>query len=302
MQFQFGTDKTKIFTHMCTICLQDVIMLGEDKHNESWEKALKKCTTPSNGLKHLVTAHADNDSIKVLLNKKAREEDPQGALEAVPPEAIAGMFPQSNTVSKMVIKRSKKIMRELQARWLALNNIPHHYTQSPEFSAMFRVYDKTFVPIARETFMEELQNIFQRMIDGIKKLVDTNRIELRVGNWLAICHDMWNTITMDGALGSSIKLTTKRMETYTIAAILEKNNESHAAADVGEMMQMRYEERFGIDCVVDGGNIKSDTCKAASNVADVLEGKENDCEMHVVNLSMGYGLGVKENKKNSQGY
>ena len=56
LQFQFGTDKTKIFTHMCTICLQDIIMLGEDKHNESWEKALKKCTTPSNGLKHLVTA------------------------------------------------------------------------------------------------------------------------------------------------------------------------------------------------------------------------------------------------------
>ena len=123
--------------------------------------------------------------------------------------------------------------------------------------------------------MEELQNIFQRTIDGIKKLVDTNRIELRVGNWLAICHDTWNTITMDGALGSSIKLTTKKMETYTIAAILEKNNESHTAADVGEMMRRRYEERFGIiDCVVDGGDITSDTCKAVSNVADVLEGEK----------------------------
>ena len=49
---------------------------------------------------------------------------------------------------------------------------------------------------------------------------------------------------MDGALGSSIKLNTKKMETYTIAAILEKNNESHAAADVGEMMPMRLEERL----------------------------------------------------------
>jgi len=121
-------------------------------------------------------------------------------------------------------------------------------------------------------------------------------MELRVGTWLAICHDMWNTITIDGALGSSIKLTTKKIETYTITAILENNNESHAAADVGDMMQMRYEERFGIACVVDGGSITSDACKAASNVADVLEGENNDCEMHVVNLSMGYGIGVKENK------
>ena len=60
---------------------------------------MKKCATPSNGLKHFATAHVDNDSIQVPLKKKAREEDPHGALEAVSPEAIAGMFPQSNTVS-----------------------------------------------------------------------------------------------------------------------------------------------------------------------------------------------------------
>ena len=48
---------------------------------------------------------------------------------------------------------------------------------------------------------------------------------------------MWNTITMDGALVSSIRLTTKEMETYTIAAILENNNVGHTADDVGAQLQ-----------------------------------------------------------------
>jgi len=42
LQFQFGTDKTKIFTHMCIICLYNVLMLGENKHNASWEKGVEK--------------------------------------------------------------------------------------------------------------------------------------------------------------------------------------------------------------------------------------------------------------------
>ena len=106
---------------------------------------------------------------------------------------------------------------------------------------------------------------------------------------------------MDGALGSSIKLTTKKMEIYTIAAILEKNNESHAAADVGEMMQRRCEERFGIGCVVDGGDITSDTCKAAFNVARVLEGEKMivKCMFSICPWDMVWG---SRKTKNSQGY
>ena len=176
----------------------------------------------------------------------------------------------------MVIKQSKKIIWELQARWMALNNIPHHYTQSPEFSAMFQMYDNTFVHIARETFMEDLQKVFQKMIDGIKKLVDTIRTDLCVGNWLSICHNMWNIITMDEALGSSIKLTMMNMEIYTIAVILEKKNVSHGAEDVGKMLQTLYEDRFGVDLASEAGSVASDTCKAASNVADVLEGEKHD--------------------------
>ena len=158
----------------------------------------------------------------------------------------------------------------------------------------------SFVPIARETFVKELQKLFRRMILGIVKLVETNRAELSGLQWLSICHDMWNTIVMDGALGSSMKLTTKNMETYTIATILEKNNFSHSADDVGAQLQRIYKERFNVDLKVEATSVASYTCKAASNIADVLEADQQDCEMHIVLLVMGYGLGVKENTKTHQ--
>ena len=82
--------------------------------------------------------------------------------------------------------------------------------------------------------MNELDIIFAGMIEGIKKLVDTNHEELGELKWLTICHSMRNTITMYGTLGSSLRLATKYMKTYTIAAIIEKKNVNHATDNVAE--------------------------------------------------------------------
>ena len=79
--------------------------------------------------------------------------------------------------------------------------------------------------------------------------------------------------------------------------ILEKNNVSHAADDVAAQLQNTYDLRFGIDLKNEAGCISSDTCKAAQNVAQELDADQQDCEMHVVNLTLGYGLGLKENMK-----
>ena len=87
------------------------------------------------------------------------------------------------------------------------------------------------------------------------------------------------------------------MKTYTIAAILVKNNVSHATDNVAGQLQKTYDLRYGINLKTEAASVASDTCKAAANVADVLDADQHDCEMHVVNLTMGYGLGLKENTK-----
>ena len=55
---------------------------------------------------------------------------------------------------------------------------------------MLDVYDKSFIPIARDLFLKKLDTIFAGMIEGIKKLADTNREEIGGIKWLTICHDM----------------------------------------------------------------------------------------------------------------
>ena len=85
------------------------------------------------------------------------------------------------------------------------------------------------------------------------------------------------------------------MKTYTVAAIHEKNNASHAAGDVAAQIQKTYQARYNINLEVEAGCVASDTCPVASNAADVLLGADqHDCEMHVVNLVMAYGLGLKK--------
>ena len=109
-----------------------------------------------------------------------------------------------------------------------MNGYQHNITQVPEYAEMFKLYDPNFKPIARLSYIDGLAEMFCAMIEGIKNLTDECcRDMVDLDNWLSIIHDIWTSITTDGILGSSLKLTTKNMETYTIAAVLEKNNVSH---------------------------------------------------------------------------
>ena len=187
---------------------------------------------------------------------------------------------------------------QCQINWLVLNGYAHNITQPPEFAAMFHVYDPTFKPIARLTYVEGITAMFTKMIKGIKNLSDECRRDMGdLGNWLSIIHDIWTSLTTDGILGSSLKLTTRNMDTYTIAAVLEKNNVSHGAKDVAAQLQTAYQNRYNIDLIKEAGNVGGDTTPCAHNVGENLDAYQRDCEMHVIALIILYGSGWKENTK-----
>ena len=56
------------------------------------------------------------------------------------------------SVRTSIMKTRKELIREKQIRWLALNGLQHHITQSPEFAEMFYVYDPNFKPVERSTY------------------------------------------------------------------------------------------------------------------------------------------------------
>ena len=71
--------------------------------------------------------------------------------------------------------------------------------------------------------------------------------------------------------------------------------------DITDILQRLYQARCNIDFMNDESTyIVSDTYKAAVNVADNLYSDQSDCEMHYVNLALGYGFGIKEDNRTKQ--
>ena len=163
---------------------------------------------------------------------------------------------------------------------------------------MFHVYDPTFKPLARITYVEGITAMFNTMIKGVQNLSAECRRDMGdLGNWLSIVHDIWTSLTTDGILGSSLKLTTRNMETYKIAAVLEKNNVSHGASAVAAQLQKIYDSRYNIDLMKEAGNVGSDTTPCTHNVGENLDAYQRDCEMHVIALIILYASGWSENTK-----
>ena len=118
-------------------------------------------------------------------------------------------------------KNRSTYIRKKQNCWLTLNDLPHHIAQSPEFADIFCMYDTNFQPVGPKTYLLGLTAMFDPRTTGITKIASECRRNMAgMGNWLSMCHDMWTSMTTNGMLGSSIKLTTSTMETYTIAAVL----------------------------------------------------------------------------------
>ena len=85
------------------------------------------------------------------------------------------------------------------------------------------------------------------------------------------------------------------MHTYTIAVVLENNNVSHGGAeDVVDILQRLYWATYNINLMNLSTYVASDTCKATVNVAANLDAGQSNCEIHVINLTLGgYGFEIK---------
>ena len=167
----------------------------------------------------------------------------------------------------------KKItINELMTKWMVYNHVPHNVTLNPEFRELMQFLDPKFVPFGRRTFIAEMEKMFKSMIKGIVKLLNHNGIPGLVA--VSITHDIWNTLLMDGALGSSVRVVTSEMEVYTIAALLTKHNVDHTAETVAGILDKMYMTRYDLNVKDDVNYIGSDTCRAAQNVSRELNAEQ----------------------------
>ena len=79
-------------------------------------------------------------SVDNMLKKKKTDLEAKGSLDSVDSDPRT----EEAQIKYAMYKQSASNMRTLQEKWLALNNIAHKDTQSPEYSAMFRLYNQNF--------------------------------------------------------------------------------------------------------------------------------------------------------------
>ena len=171
LQFKLNVTKVKVSTHVCLLCLERVMAI-EDRHNESWPAVLCKVSNTANGSNNLFTKHKHHKTVVALKEKQMMEENPQGALVALPTTELTG---PNITINKNFSRQRRAESIKIQAKWLGLNGIPHNYTQVPEYAEMFRIYDPKFAAISRKIYLKELELLFNQMIEGIVHLCDIVR-------------------------------------------------------------------------------------------------------------------------------
>lgn len=140
----------------------------------------------------------------------------------------------------------------------------------------------------------------KQTVGSVKAILATNKAEFGKGcgmKWLNVSHDMWSTKLMDGAMGSSVKVVRKDMHTLTMATGLTKNNKSHGAAQCAADLQDLFLKRYDLVLNDEIQSAGSDTANAARAVSTYLDADQEDCEMHIVSLVLGYAFGAKENYK-----
>ena len=79
---QLSVSRSKTFTHVCLMCLKDVVALGDKAHEDSWNRALCKVATTSNAEHHLSTMHPNNSEVMLYLNEKKNATASKGALDS----------------------------------------------------------------------------------------------------------------------------------------------------------------------------------------------------------------------------
>ena len=284
--------KSKTFSNLCLMCLRDL----DDKapNSNAWKLALCNITNTSNAEKHLKNKHDDREEVIQFFDQGKDNHPKQNeAIEAKRsvqglPHLFRGM--QDNTLRRRI------------TRWLIYQNIPFNVTQQEEFKEMIISVKGDYQQMARETFIEELHYEFKKFQDAVTcKLKEEEEC---IGHlpFLSISHDMWTTPASDNTLGVAIRFITKEFDIFHLSCALIKNNESHSAHVNASKMRDMFITRFKLDIDKSARYITSDTASAARAVADEFDETDQvDCELHLINLILEYGIGLRENTSTKQG-
>ncbi|KAE8979268.1 hypothetical protein PF005_g24199 [Phytophthora fragariae] len=282
----------------------------------TWEGALRRWGNTSNARAHMVALHDDHPMGKAEANIKlkaatrhvdnAMKRADTGEYKRATTHATNERAPKRRGVLQILWVPTERDIGVYIARWLISAELPYNTAATEDFKMLVQrlTGDPDARILATTTFRDLLEVIYAKFC-GLATELLLREFEAAHGfPFLNLHHDGWTTgngkVSVMGASASFIDASWQPRE---IALLLTVEHSSHVSSDVQKMICTRIEEVFGVDIDTMAQFTVSDTASSARKTSTLFEDSiPTDCTMHILNLCLQYGMGMRENKETVEVY
>ncbi|KAE9354579.1 hypothetical protein PF008_g4457 [Phytophthora fragariae] len=203
----------------------------------------------------------------------------------------------SAKTTKRFFRSSEKTLNVLISRWMISQGMPYTACASESFHDAIRAAtgNLRFPMLSRDKHDRLLNGQFQLFCDLVGELLASEFQKACQLKFLNLIRDIWTSCAKNSIIGASVAFIGILWRFCFIAKLAFVKNESHNAHLVAKVIECGIETKYDIDVCAMTRFTMSDTTPSTKNVADHLDTEQEDCSMHLLNLCIGYGIGLKDN-------
>ncbi|ETO68014.1 hypothetical protein F444_15127 [Phytophthora nicotianae P1976] len=301
-----GRDKAS-FSHVCLLCAQE-LTCRPYASARAWENALHRWTNTSNAKAHMVAAHEDHQlgqaEASARLQAATRNIDEATDHASNPKRSLSPAendraVKRRGTLQKLWAPTQRDISVYI-AHWLISSGLAYNTVASEGFKLLVQRLTGNLgaTILVASTFRDLLTGVWFKYCN---KTGDFFQRELKAahGTFLNPHHDRWTTGNGKvGVLGTTASFIDKTWNHCEIALLLTVGNPSHAATDMQRVIRSRIRDLYDVDISAMTQFTVLDTTASARKTSKLFEDSIiTNCTMHVLNLSLQYAIGMRENKE-----
>ncbi|GMF15904.1 unnamed protein product [Phytophthora fragariaefolia] len=285
------------YRNICILCCQD-IRARTRPNRYSLEEALRNTKHASNAKDHIKSKHADHPTA-VLAEMKTTQKAMDGVISAeadvqdvlyltggdYASDATAAAIATGTTTASAVavstaptkppkrfFNANQKTLNVLISKWLISKGLPYTACACESFEDIMRA--ATGNPSRVASF---------RVPESVRSEVSKSD---------ARSLDKWGD---DSIIGASIAFIDSLWRFRFIAFMASVKNDGQKNPLVANVIEKSFKLKYDVDSKVMTRFTMSDTTPSAKNVADLIDTKQENGSVHLLNLCIGYGIRLKDN-------
>jgi hypothetical protein len=302
--------KPQPYTHICVLCL-DMLSKRATVPAGAWESALFNMASVSNAKKHIMRRHPAvkfaKDEIEQATTRSElliKKQDMQLQRISDKRQRTVG-GPGAQRLITEAMRPTDELINAVVFRWLVEDGLPFHAATTAAFARMMRTASNnpSMAMLCRDRYNQFLDGEFSLFTKFVSRLLKEESSFALGYRFLTVIHDIWTSKNKDSIIGASVSFIDHEWRFRNVALLAEVKNDGQSAAAVARSIKERFTARYKMDVIALAKYTASDTANAARKVSEYFEDSEQaDCSMHVLNLCIGYGLGMKEKTKTTSLY